>query len=495
MYSVPILISASAQSSGSSLMRSAAAEDGTADHGTLHGLRRDRGLLELQGQLHGVALHNAVVVAHGDIDFRDVLIRHRGGEVEFALERIARHRLHRQVTAALVVDAEGDVGVDGIFEALLGSGGAFVDTVATPVVVHGVGGFTGGAEDVAGTHVEVEVDTAAVGLFLVFGVARHDGHGHFLPVAVAGVDIVVHLGLEVDTCGAVEAVGHLGDGVAVAVGDGDAGAQGVAVGILGALQAVGMVLGVEADAEDFLVVDGHVDGHEEGAVTGGHVLAAEEVVVVAQAVGIVSAVSIDGVLVVVDGIGVVGVVARVVDIFGALVGVLRHGPSAGRQRVAFAVDCLEHNPVVAVFLLTVDDGFLPHGGAEVPVIPVGGLLEGLAHLAAGHGEAALGADEVVAVGLAVAGVDPFLVVVARGASALPDTVEVEDIHRLDLGVGGSGDVELQVPIALDSDMREVAGAVRVHLQRVAIGVLTRGVESHGVFPVVIVLVLQTIRPP
>ena len=282
-----------------------------------------------------------------------------GVEAEHGLSLLGMvHRIdsvHVNIATAAAVDGEDD-GVDGGF---LASGARHDANRSGALIVVGTcGGDTGRAEDtLLGTVAVVEVDTAAVGFFDILGVGGTNSHGHL------GAAHVLHDGR--DGVGIVQclSVGHLGESRF------DAGVQRPAGGgVEGHLEAIGLIF-VAYDGDDAVLVRLHGDGHKEGGGTGGvgSVGATIDLVVVMHMVGVVA----------------IARVVLVVDDLGTLVGVVRELPHRSyRMRRGAAVAVLQHHPVVAVLLLAVDRGRLPGGGTEVPVVPVGALLQRLSHLGA-----------------------------------------------------------------------------------------------------------------
>ena len=355
----------------------------------------------------GVALFGTVVVAHSNVDIGCVGAADRRVEAEGRREGVGAHRsdrIHLDIATTVVIDRE-DNGVDGSVlgdeSGNVGVFGAVVEDVVS------ISTNTCGAKDLLCAFIVVEVDTAAVGLLVILGIGGHDSHRHFVIV------FVCHIRREGGGGSACRIVfEHRGT-------EGDT------------LEAIGIVTvgGVGFDRAYLFFVGCHGDGHEECAITYGVVFeAVRHTVIVAAADGIAGVVTSD--------------IGGVVDILWALVAVFGEDPlffGGGEDAAVGAVAFLEHNPIVAVGTSTVDGRLLPSCCTEIPVVPVGRLLEGLTHLAADNFKAfVVGADDIVAVGLLVGIIEPLLVVVAGVACTVPNAVQVESTMRFgdDVGLGG-----------------------------------------------------------
>ena len=337
-----------------------------------------------------------------------------------------------------------------------GRNGVAAATVVVPVAD---GGYAAVAEAGGGALVTFEVDAAAVGVFVVFGV----GFGNH------GVDLATAVGHYVGECRhrAAEAdfVAVLGERY-----------QALACHDVGYRH---LVLGLG-------------DLHEGGGHTGGVVDQAvdADVVVVGDAVVAGRAFAVPGV-----ATRTVGTVVGELHLLGTLVAAYAVEAPLGVaavQRDVLAggvVEVVVHHPEVALLLTAGHFRHFDDSGAVVPVVPGGvdGQRGAGSHFVDAQPLVVRG-DEVVAVAV------PLLVVVAGIAGAVPHAVGREAVFggdTGDTGVGRVADVEGQVGVALLHYLGHRAAVVGSQLVDL---VPTVGfVEGRQVLCVVGV-VLRTVEP-
>ena len=335
-------------------------------------------------------------------------------------------------------------------------------------VVDGIGGGDAGRAEGFGVALAVvEVDAHALDGLHIFGVGRGDGQGQL----ARSVAHDVHHGLQL-----------------LGVAQRGLGAAAAHLGQVDALQTVGRVGRRLVDVD---AVGDLLHRQEQGAVAVGFALRAVHIAVVVALGGV--------------GGGGVGLVVSELDGLGALIAVARHLPAGYRVAVAQAHRVVVQ-PVVGLRALAVVVGHVGDGGAEVPVEPDARLLVRGAHLDGVHLQCVLGADDVGAVVIAVDGVVPLLVVVARGAGAAPDAEGGHLLagrlgtHRAVLRVGHVGH-QHQVDVALLGDVGDGVHRVArdVDGRGVALGVEHHGVEGHRYLAAdgirLVRVALRAVEPP
>ena len=399
----------------------------------------------------------------------DRRMEQEGGAGGMGTHRGDRRHLH--IATAAVVDTEDDGVHRGILRHFGRNRGMFAATIEDVISICA---YTRGSEDLLSALHIIQVDSATVCFLVILSVRWQDGHWDLVAILVfhhrrqsgrRGTSriIIQHRGSQFDT-----------------------GTQCNVLCIHGLLQAIRFVAVrvVELDGANLFLMSRHSDRHKQSSVThrivGIHTI--EHVVVVAAVLGIGNIVAF--------------LISGIIDIFRTLVAVFREGPNLVGVVQCIAINTitlLEHNPIVAVGASTVDGRLLPSCCTEIPVVPVGRLLEGLTHLAAHNFQTfIMRANDIVAVGLLIGVVEPFLIVISCVARTVPHTVEIESAMGLgdNPGLGGIRDIQCQVGVALSGDMGHMLSAMGMNFTPP-----TRGVESHRVFPVVIRLVLHTIGPP
>ena len=385
----------------------AAAEDVALDDRGMDGGGEGLGV-DIVGEVDedAVALGGAVGVVDGDIDPGGHAGRGDLGDVDAEVGAIGVGDTGG-VDAGEGGEARGGTGDvelaveldQGLLRGRGGSGAEGGVLVARPVVVGLAGGEAGTAEARGFARSAVaEAHAAAAGLDAILAVALGDGG----LVAGAGDEGGDHKG--------VVAIGQGGGGGrAVVELEGDTGEA--------------LALGEDGLARMVDDVDREVDGRTAGGGPGG----------VAAAVDALDHGVAEGVL---GHDGVVDDEGRL----GAGIGVAGHGPLAVGEGGAEGGVL---NPVVALGALAVAVGNVGDGGTEVPVVELGDERDGGAEGEAADGEAALAADEVVAIAVVL------LIVVAGVAGATPDAERgpVGGGDRLDGRGGRGGGVECEEDVA------------------------------------------------